>query len=137
MHTGTAIIADFKDVNTVVVEHGKQPGQILRCPLGKGVLVVGELRDTWPHKLVRSSKHSESTVSPPQAMPQSQHRPEDFEDLINLRVTRKYRMALEGHFCKDGPYRPHIDCCRVIPGAQKDFWCSVPQRDYLKSVSPH
>lgn len=55
---------------------------------------------------------------------------EDFEDLVNFRVTGEERFA-GAHLCKDSTNRPHVDASRVLTTTEEDFWCSIPKCDDL------
>mmetsp|Transcript_311 Transcript_311/g.570 ORF Transcript_311/g.570 Transcript_311/m.570 type:complete len:245 (+) Transcript_311:200-934(+) len=87
-----------------------------RLPLGEVCLEVGQLRDTLPQALVGRTEQ-----------------PEDFEDLIDLGVTREHRVASD-HLGDDGANRPHVDRARILLCAEQDLGRTVPERDHLVRV---
>ena len=86
-------------------------------PLRKGRLEVLELERFWPVVVVRCAQHTE-----------------DFEYLVDFRVTYKQSFAL-GHLRKDAADAPDVDWSGVLLATQQNLRCSVPQRDNLVCVS--
>jgi hypothetical protein len=59
--------------------------------------------------------------------------PEDFKDLINLRIAREERLAC-AHLREDGSNGPHIDAGSVLATTEKNLWRAIPQCDNLSIV---
>ena len=59
---------------------------------------------------------------------------EDFEDLINFRVTHEKRSFLK-HLSEDAPRGPEVDSERVVLRREQDLRTAVPECDNLMGVS--
>src|SRR5690242_19283230 len=59
--------------------------------------------------------------------------PEDLEDLVNLGIARKQRLA-RAHLGEDASHRPHVNSGRVLAATGQDFGCAVPESDNLVGV---
>lgn len=59
------------------------------------------------------------------------HLPENFEDLVDLRVTREQRLA-SAHLGEDSTHGPHINASRVLASTKQNLWGAVPKSDDLK-----
>jgi len=59
------------------------------------------------------------------SFPPLRHLPEDFEDLVNLRVAWEERFP-RAHLGEDAADRPHVDAGGVLPATQQNLGRSVP-----------
>lgn len=71
-----------------------------------------------------------------QYMPDLKNLPEDFEDLINLRVAREKWLA-RAHLSKNGTDGPHINAGRVLTSTEQDLWRPIPQCNNLSTGSAY
>lgn len=117
----------LEEIDSIVVESLDCLLEILSVPLRERRLVVGQTADSGPDGLVRGTKQAVISGI------ETQHSPEDAEDLVNLRVTGEQRLA-HGHLGKDTANGPHVNGRRVMTRAEKDFGGAVPKGDNLGSV---
>jgi len=62
-------------------------------------------------------------------------RPENPEDLVDLRIPRKEGTTLVDHLREDAPDRPHVYRRPIVSRAKEDFGCPIPERYDLYHVS--
>jgi hypothetical protein len=123
----------FEEIEAIGVERGHSRLDALARPARERRLVIRELLHTRPRLLRR---RAQDPARPDELSAQASHglrsagqdAPEDLEDLVDLRVTREERVALERHLGEDAPDRPHIDCCRIVPAPEQHLRRAVPQR---------
>ncbi|KAH3668729.1 hypothetical protein OGAPHI_002483 [Ogataea philodendri] len=106
----------LQEVDAVGVQVWHRIGQVLLGPFREARLEVAQIGNVGPDLLGWGSQNTE-----------------DLEDLVDLRVSGKQRLAV-GHLCKNASNRPHIHACRVLFTTKQDLWTSVPQSDNLVSV---
>lgn len=90
---------------------------LLPLPLREAALEVGEGRDTRPVGFGRSAQNAE-----------------DFENLVDLGVTREKRLA-GSHLGEDAANGPHVDTSGVLAATEQNFGRAVPESDDLVGVS--
>ena len=56
------------------------------------------------------------------------YRPENPEDLIDLRIPWEEWTAFVDHLREDAPDRPHVYRRPIVPGAKEHFGCPIPKR---------
>jgi hypothetical protein len=69
--------------------------------------------------------------SRPDATEKDGHAPENLEDLVDLRVSGEERVSPHRHLSEDRSHGPHVNGGRVMPAAEEDFGCAIPQRHNL------
>lgn len=90
---------------------------LLPLPLREAALEVREGRDTRPVGFGRSAQNAE-----------------DFENLVDLGVTREKRLA-GSHLGEDAANGPHVNTSGVLAATEQNFGRAVPESDDLVGVS--
>lgn len=88
----------------------------LPFPLREAALEVGEAGDAGPVVFTGRAEDAE-----------------DFEDLVDFRVTGEERLA-GGHLGEDAADRPHVDAGAVLAAAEQDLGSAVPEGDDFVGV---
>uniref|UniRef100_A0A147BDZ8 Putative secreted protein n=1 Tax=Ixodes ricinus TaxID=34613 RepID=A0A147BDZ8_IXORI len=108
----------LKQVDAIIIHILQQTAQDVLRPVGEGGLVIWQLGHTWPRVLGRSAQ-----------------RPEDAEELVNLRVAVEERPLVD-HLNEDARDAPNVNGGGVAGRAEQYLRGPVPERDNLVGVHP-